>query len=151
MGLEQLEGLLQGLQSFDAHEEMLAIVENNGKRIVELQQEQLAAGVDNTGALRVDGYRPLTIYLKKKFGEGLGAETGHVTFFMTGELYGSLQTEVTGDEFQVKSPLFTYDKMISRVGEENYGLDPDQRMSFATEITLPEFGRALAEKTGLIL
>lgn len=151
MALEGLTKLVEDLERFDSHTELLDIIERNGSRIVELQQEQLSFGVDVHGEKRSDEYRPLTVYLKEHFGQGLGAVTDRVTFFMTGEMYGLMENEVDGDEFVVKANTFKYDKMIERVGEENYGLEPFQRQVFYEEVTLPQFGEALLEKTGLIL
>lgn len=147
--LNGLKKIIDGLATMDAADELTKIVEDNKERITELQQEQLAAGIDVTGKKRVDEYRPLTKELKRKYGSGLGAVTDRVTFFMTGELYGSLKTEVKGQAYQVTSPLSKYGKMKERIGDENYGLDPDQREEFATEITIPEFSKVLETKTGI--
>jgi hypothetical protein len=144
-----LEKLIAGLQSFDAAQEVETIVHANGQRLVELQQEQLSFGVDITGRKRADEYRPLTKYLKGKFGNGIGRVTDRVTFFMTGNLYGSLKPVFSGDKYEVKSSLFTYDKMKARIGDENYGLSPDQREEFALTVTIPEFKKVLELKTGL--
>lgn len=151
MPLLQLERFVDSLKNFDSGSELQVIVENNANRLNELQQEQLSYSKDITGADRIDQYRPLTVYLKKKFGVGLGAVTDRVTFFQTGNLYGSLRTQIRGQMFEVESPLPTFAKMIDRIGNENYGLSADQRLDFATEITLPEFGKALKEKTGLTI
>lgn len=147
MALDNLEYIISGLQAIDTEKEVVTIVENNKDRLVELQQEQLAAGVDVDGQKRVDEYRPLTKAIKKNIGVGLGAVTDRVTFFMTGKLYDSLHAKVSADLVTVESPLATFDKMTERVGNENYGLAPDQREDFAIEITLPEFGKVLEEKT----
>lgn len=151
MALLQLEKFLHQIKEFDARKEVIEIVMENGEELVKLQQEQLSHGVDVTGAHRIDEYRPLTIFLKNKFGQGLGAVTDRVTFFMTGELYGSLKPVIHDEKFQIKSPLPTFDKMVDRIGDENYGLSPDQRFEFATVVLLPNFARRLEEKTGIKL
>lgn len=149
MNLNPLLKLIDGLKSLDVQAEVEKIVDDNGSRLSELMQEQLAAGHDITGKRRRDAYRPLTVYLKKKMGVGLGAETDRVTFFMHGNLYGSLFTKRTGDKYVISSPLPTYDKMLTRIGDENYGVEFDQRLEFAKTVTLPEFGKVLEQKTGL--
>ena len=138
------------MQDFDARNEVLEIVEDNKQEIVKRQREQLEYGIDVFGKPRIDEYRPLTVYIKKTQGIGLGAVTDRVTFFMTGRLYQSLFAEIIGENYETKSPLFTYDKMIDRVGRENFGLDYDSRLDFAKSITLPNFKQRLKEKTGLI-
>jgi hypothetical protein len=146
---DQFPILINNLRVFDTEAEVEQIVEANKDRLNELQQEQLAAGVDATGQKRIDEYRPLTKELKRKFGVGLGAVTDRVTFFMTGKLYNSLHAEVAGGQYEVKSPLPTFDKMVERIGKDKYGLSPDQREEFATEITVPEFVKVWEQKTGL--
>lgn len=151
MNLNPLLKLINGLKELDAQAEVVKIVDDNGRRLAELMQEQLAAGHDITGKRRSDEYRPLTVYLKKKMGVGLGAETDRVTFFMHGNLYNSLFTKTRRDKYTIFSPLPTYEKMLDRVGDQNYGVEYDQRLEFAKTVTLPEFGKVLEQKTGLKL
>jgi len=146
-----LKQLIDDLDEFDPHAVLLDIVTRNGERIVELQQEQLAAGIDNTGQPRIDEYRPFTIQQKHEFGVGLGAVTDHVTFFMTGEMYSEMSNVIFGDEFEVRALGDKFDKMMERIGDERYGLDEVSRLKFAEEITIPQFAEALLEKTGLKL
>jgi hypothetical protein len=149
MALNGIIALAENLRNFNTEAVVEGIVSDNAERITELQREQLAEGVGRDGKPRIDEYRPLTVYLKRTNGVGLGAVTDRVTFFMTGGLYGSLRTKVLGPVYETTSPLATYDKMVERIGDENFGLAPEQRLEFATTVTLPKFGEALYEKTGL--
>lgn len=149
MNLNPLLKLIDGLKSLDSEAEVTQIVKVNANRITELMEEQLSAGKDIDGDKRIDGYRPQTIYLKKKFGLGLGAQTDRVTFFMKGDLYKSLFTTVNDKKFKVFSPLPTYDKMVERIGDDKFGVDPEQRLEFAETVTLPEFAKVLEQKTGI--
>lgn len=151
MALKQLEGLIKGLQSFDAKAEFVNIVEANKSELTALQREQLSYGKDITGKDRIDEYRPLTKYLKSINGVGLGAVTDRVTFFMTGQLYNSLTTTLTNDVFRTTSNLPTFDKMIERIGVENYGLDPEQRQDFASNTAMPAYRERFKQVTGLIM
>lgn len=146
-----MEKLLQGLQSFDAHKEFVDIVQANIGELTALQREQMSYGKDITGNDRIDEYRPLTKFLKGLNGTGLGAVTDRVTFFMTGQLYNSLTTQLTGDVFRTTSTLPTFDKMIERVGDENFGLDPQQREHFAVEIAMPAYRERFKQVTGLTM
>lgn len=148
MPLDNLRKLIDGFKSFDPKAEYVAIIDSNKERLVELQQEQLAAGIDVSGSKRSDNYAPLTIFLKNKFGQGLGAVTDRVTFFMKGDLYGSLTATVGSDAFKITSPLFTFDKMIERVGDENFGLDFDQRNEFAINTAMPSYRARWEAVTG---
>lgn len=146
MALDNMASILEKLAAFNAGDELREIVEDNGERLVELQQEQLAAGQDKDGQSRTDQYAISTVQMKQKNGVGLGAVTDRVTFFNVGNLYQSLRTNVSQDQFMVNSPLPTFDYMINRVGEENYGLSPDQREEFATEITAPQIKERFHDK-----
>jgi len=151
MPLNQFESLIKGMQSFNAHDEYLDIVVDNKEELTALQREQLSFGKDKSGKDRIDEYRPLTKMIKSLTGVGLGAVTDRVTFFMTGQLYQSLTTKVTGDVFSTTSGLPTFDKMIDRIGDENYGLDEEQRINFATETAMPVFRERFKKVTGLTI
>jgi hypothetical protein len=151
MNLVPLQTLINNLQTFDVKSEVTAIITDNKEEITRLQRDQLEHGIDIFGKPRIDEYRPLTKFIKKTTGVGLGAVTDRVTFFMTGKLYASLFTEIVGENYEAKSPLFTYDKMKDRIGDENFGLDYDSRMDFAINVLLPKFKVTLKDKTGLEL
>jgi len=151
MDLTNLENIIQGLSGFSAHIEVAKIVDENQEVLVQLEREQLIEGIDKDGNERSDSYAPMTINIKELYGQGAGAITDHVTFYMTGELNESLYYAVDGDEFSFRSPLPTYDKMIERIGEEEFGLDPEKRLYFAEEKLLPQFAEIFKEKTTLIM
>lgn len=147
--LSNIEKIIEGLSAFNAATEVSNIIDNNNDVIVELQREQLIEGKDKTGKSRSDSYAPLTISIKKQYGVGPGAITDRVTFFMTGTLSYSLFYSRTGDTYSILSPLETYKKMLDRIGEDKYGLDPENRLYFAENILLPKFGEVFKEKTTL--
>lgn len=146
MSLDNLLNTIHSLSAFDAEKEQLEIVEENKERLVQLQQEQLAAGIGKDGRKRIDEYRPFTKFIKKTKGVGLGRVTDRVTFFMTGNLYGSLEAKLNGSLFSIESPLPTFDKMVERITPDDYGLDYDQRLEFATEIVLPQIQERFKQK-----
>jgi len=123
------------------------IVDDNQDAIVQSMREQLIEGLDKQGMPRQDEYRPFTKAYKRMFGYGPGAIIDHVTFYMTGTLSESLYYSRNGENFSIQSPLETYDKMLARIGAEEYGLDPERRLFIATEKILPEFKRIFKEKT----
>lgn len=146
MSLSNLQNIIDTLRTIDVEAETLRIVEDNTKRVTELMQVQLSEGVDIDGDKRSDQYRPLTIYLKQKNGQGLGRVTDRVTFFMQGNLYNSLQTVIAGSSFYFASPLPTFDKMVDRVGQQNFGLGPFGRADFVEEVTIPGIKKYLQTK-----
>ena len=138
MDLTNLENIINGLTSFDTKGEVEKIIGDNNEVLVQLQRDQLSEGVDNTGNMRTDHYAPMTIAIKNEYGQGLGAVTDRVTFYMTGSLYESLFYKQSGDEFEIDSPLETFDKMVDRITPEKYGLDEEKKLYFAEE----KIGRA---------
>lgn len=151
MALNGLKTLYNGLSELDLEQEQYRIIEENKDEIVLAQAEVLSEGKDITGQKRNDEYRPFTINYKQQFGQGLGRVVDRVTFFMTGNLYYSLFARVTAKTFIVTSPLATYDKMINRIGERNYGLDPQRTKQFRETITIPNLKKVFFERTGLSL
>lgn len=149
MNLAPLQQLINSLENFDAKAVISDIVDNNAETLAQLQREQLIDGEDITGSVRSDQYAPLTVRIKKEYGRGAGAITDRVTFFMTGTLSESLFFKRTADNYTMFSPLATYDKMLSRIKDEKFGLSPEKRLYFAKNVTLPEFGKVLKDKTGL--
>lgn len=149
MDLTNLENIINGLTSFNTKEEVEKIIEDNNEVLVQLQRDQLSEGVDITGNERVDYYAPMTMAIKNEYGKGLGAVTDHVTFYMTGSLYESLFFKQSGDDFQITSPLETFDKMIDRISPDKYGLDEEKRKYFAEEKLLPQFAEKFKEITTL--
>lgn len=151
MAIQGLKNLAVGLASIDMEEEQYRIVEDNRDEIVLAQAEVLSEGKDKTGQPRQDQYRPFTIQYKQEFGKGLGRVVDRVTFFMTGNLYYSLFARVTKRTYSVESPLPTYDKMLERIGKNNFGLDPQRQIAFRDGITIPRLRQVFFEKTGLRL
>lgn len=151
MPLNGLKTLYSGLSELDLEQEQFQVIYENKDDLVLAQAEVLSEGKDKTGQKRNDEYRPFTIQYKQQFGQGLGRVVDRVTFFMTGNLYYSLFARVTAKTFVVTSPLATYDKMINRIGEKNYGLDPQRTKQFRETITIPRLSKIFFERTGLRL
>lgn len=149
MPLNGIKKLISDLQGFDLEREQHIIVVDNRERIADIQAAQLAEGRDNTGKVRADEYAPITVRYKRQFGQGLGRVTDRVTFYMTGQLYQSFFTYVSSKTYEVKSPLEKYDKMIERIGNQNFGLSPDSKNTFRDEIMRPSLAKIFFTRTGL--
>jgi hypothetical protein len=147
--LQPLEQLIKSLQSLDVKAEVVEIIDANNEVLVEMEREQLIAGKHREGKPRIDEYRPFTKAYKRMVGVGAGAIIDRVTFYMTGNLSQSLYYSRNGDNYSIISSLETYGKMIERIGPNEYGLDPENRLFFAKNVTLPEFKKVFKAKTGL--
>jgi hypothetical protein len=147
-----INGLLtlrNGLKSFNLEKEQYTILEDNKEVLADLQAEVLAEGRDKEGQVRNDQYSDFTVRYKLEFGQGLGRVTDRVTFYMTGAMYKSFFTYLSKRTFEVRSPLERFDKMIARVGEQNYGLDTERKMRYFSEVNLPRVKDILFIKTRL--
>lgn len=144
-----LRTLRTNLKGFNLDKVQRRIIEENADVIADLQAAVLAEGKDKSGQVRQDEYEPVTVRFKRDFGKGLGAVTDRVTFYMTGEMYKSFFTYLSAKTFEVRSPLDRYNKMIARIGEENFGLDYQRKMQYFEEINKPQVRLILYEKTGL--
>lgn len=150
MALNGLKTLYSNLNDLDLEQEQYQIIEDNKEELVIAQTEVLSEGKDKYGQKRSDDYRPMTIEEKAKSGiVGLGRVIDRVTFYMRGNLYASLFAKVSKRTFSIESPLDTYTKMLNRIGNENYGLDPQRIFMFKQTITIPKLKEVFFRKTGL--
>lgn len=151
MALNGLRKLSNGLKSLNVEREQYRIIEANKSYIADFQAEVLLEGKDKSGQKRNDDYHPFTVDLKLEEGRGWGRIVDRVTFYMTGQLYQSLFAKITAKTFVVTSPLEKYDKMIERIGKENYGLDSQRKKLFREEITIPKLRDTIYSKTGIMI
>lgn len=151
MALNGLRTLSKGLSELNLEREQLNAVEMYRDDIVLAQAEVLSEGKDKSGQSRADQYKPFTVQYKKEFGVGLGRVVDRVTFYMTGQLYQSLFAKITAKTFVVTSPLEKYDKMINRVGKENYGLDQKRIDYIRNTKIIPKLRDTIYSKTGIMI
>lgn len=137
MGLENFNNIILGIENFDFAAEQLSAIEANADELVLMQQQQLAAGTDIDGNSRVDSYTPQYARMKMRKFVGLGAAIDRVTFYAYGGMYDMLRLIVTGDQFTIGNDFIGVQGMIERIGELNYGIDPENRLKFAEEYVLP--------------
>lgn len=149
MALNGLKSLINGLSALDLEREQLILIGQNKDRLVLAQAEVLEEGKDKTGLVRRDKYHPFTISEKERYGKGLGRVTDRVTFYMTGNLYASLRAKITSKTFIVESKEFTFEKMIKRIGKENYGIDQQRIDMFRNAYVITPLRKILFDRTGL--
>lgn len=163
--ITSLKRLARNLEKFDLEEVQYVIIDTNKDAIADLQAVQLSEGKDITGTVRNDSYAPLTVRYKQELGKGLGRVTDRVTFFFSGELYNSLEGRLNkaAKTYTTGSTLTTlveaagnlanfetkFDKMVTRIGFEKYGLDRQRQLEFFDNITKPGVRKVLLTRTGL--
>ena len=146
--LTGLEDMIKGLKAFDFGEEMERVIIEHKDVIADLQAEQWAKGINSFGREIGPAYAPYTIEQKQQK-SGLAAVTDHVTYYDTGELYKSLNGEVSNKQYDITSPSFKFEKAKERSGVTVVGLSPESKQRFAEEITIPGVRKVFKEKTGL--
>ncbi len=152
--LEHLQRKISALESFSFEDETRKIIEVNKDKLADLQATQLSQGIDVEGrritlllhGKRSDSYAPFTIKKKKEEGKGLGAVIDRVTWYMTGELYKSLDVEVKASSFRFTSNSFKFEKLIDRSGVRAIGLTKDSRIDFINGVTRPQILLAYTQK-----
>lgn len=137
MPLTNFERIIQEIGDFDFRQAQIDAIVQNGDELVLMQQQQLAAGTDITGAKRIDSYTPQYARLKVKKFTGLGAAVDRVTFYARGTMYDMLKLHIEGDQLEVTDDFIGIEGMIDRIGPENYGINPDNRLKFAEDYTIP--------------
>lgn len=159
MDLTNLENIITGLKSFNAHDEVLLIVENNSQKLSDLQREQMLKGRG------VDGEYIRPFYSENPYFKKPGAALKYAQWkqkitpnaerpedvpnlTINNRFHDSIYTKLSGDTFSMESDDSNADDIIS-VHQNAIGLDADSRLQFATEITLPEFAKVFEEKTTL--
>src|SRR5438105_15278256 len=108
--LTHLQNKINALQSFSFQDELVKIVTDHKDKLADLQAAQLAQGINSKGEEINPQYAPFTIEQKKKK-TGLAGVYSRVTYFDTGDLYKSLQAQVSGTKFSIRSESFKFDKM----------------------------------------
>lgn len=149
MALTQFKNLISDLQSFDFGAEQNRIINDTKDEVADSLKSQMASGKDGNGNDIRPAYSPMTIFLKKEHGIGLGAVTDRVTFYMTGAFYSGLNTRVSGSMFDFDSNVSYISKIIQRSGEKVLELSKANRMDYANDVLMPLFSQVLKLKTGL--
>lgn len=159
MDLTNLENIINGLKKFNAHDEILHIVEENKEKLSALQRDQMLKGRG------IDGEYIRPFYSENPYFKKPGSALKYAQWkqkitpnserpldvpnlTINNRFHDSIFTKISGDVFSMESDDSNADHIIS-VHKNAIGLDADSRLKFATEITLPEFAKVFEEKTTL--
>ena len=155
MGLTGLQQLANALDAFDTNAVIENIISDNSDALVELLKQQLGAGTDaNKQPITFLGntlYKAATIKYKQKHGVGLGAETEHITLYMSGNLYQDLSASLYNKAYSFKSSVPYFEDVIMKTGDTVTGLSEDSRKQFYNNILLPAFRAEWEKQTGVKL
>lgn len=151
--LDDFKNRIAALQGFDFGQALEQIVDDNKDRLPDLIRKQLADGKSGDGTPSTifgrDQYQPATIAIKKQIGKGLGQVTSHVTNYMTGAFYESIEINVEGKTFEADSNVEYFSKIQAYSKPSLLEIDEANRLEFAETVTLPAIKEILFSKTGL--
>lgn len=153
--LDDFENTINRLDAFNFGQELQTIVESNTEILTELIKEQLEQGLDGDGNPNTifgrKGYSPATVDIKEREGVGLGAETGFITNYMSGEFYNTLVVKTEANAFEADSPVSYFGDITLYSSEDLLKVSEEHRKEFGEKVTLPEIAESLFTKTGIKL
>lgn len=115
-----------------------------GDVAVELNQDQMYAGLRSDGSEISPFYRPLTITIKK----ALGQPTDRVTLRNNGNFYNMMYFYVQQDKFGIDSRDSKATDLKTKYKETIFGLTKPNTMTFAQAVQ-PIYNRMARKKLGL--
>lgn len=123
-------------------------LEQSQYEILAFNRGQLFMGENNKGLSITPRYRSQAY---ADFKESINAKPGYGTpdLFVTGEFYNSLQIKVNPTEFTIFSSNNKAPKLEKKYGQNIYGLTPENKAYFATEVLRPKLVTELKTQIGL--
>lgn len=139
MGLERI---YNNLKAIDVVEIMVETLEELDKFMSDLNREQLIQGKLSTGDDITPDYTETTVFLKEKFGTGLGKITDNVTLYGKGPFHKSIFTEVFPDEIIWDATDGKLDELESKYSKDILGLT-NENIKKLKDKALPIFYKKL--------
>ena len=97
---------------------IIDLVRENEKMLIQMNVDNLFAGIDNEGKRIVPPYKPSTIKRKKRKGQPFN----RVTTRDEGNHHESIFIKYSDDEFELDAADFKKQYLVRKYGEELYGL-----------------------------
>jgi len=131
------------LSKLDVEQLAYSIIDDMSVFIADLNRKRLAETGKDSNDNDLQDYSEVTVFLKSKFGKGIGSIVDHTTLFNTGNYHKSIFSEVDGDKLVI-------DASDSKTGElenkypDNLGLT-DKEQTLVKEEFETRFTKALNE------
>lgn len=149
MPLTDLYEKIEKIRTFDVVAETMNIIREYSETISDILAMQLSQGKDkNNEPVTIfgrDTYRPFTIEMKERYGTGLGKVVDVITNYMSGAFYLNLFVETEGTNFNVKSDVPYFEKILERSGNKIMELNQEHLELFTTEVLYPNLQKRFAE------
>lgn len=161
MALDGLMKLVEDLEKFDAHKELVVILSVNSETIADLQRDQMLEGRGADGEFIRPYYSENPYFKTKESAERYALWKEKITpnpqrprdvpnLIINGYFHDSLSAKIGDEMFEIETSA-SFGDDVFRVHKNAQGLNEEKRLLFIENITLPAFGEALLEKTGLVL
>ena len=152
MPFDNLYRKIAAIESFDLVTETMSIIRENEDTILSLVRGQMGSK-----GTTVDGkfikakfgntYRDRTVFNKEQHGVGLGKKTDHITLFMTGEFYASLQIAIAGTTFNITSNVPHFKEINAWNENKLLGLDKQNLLYFRDNYIIPQLRERFKAKS----
>lgn len=140
---------INAVADFDLVAETMQIINQNRGVLIQLLQDQLAAGKDgNDEPVTVFDrpfYAPETIRTKKGL-PGLSGVVSHITNYMHGDFYHYMKVLTEGQTFEIMSTVSYFDEIIYQSGDQIMELNRASLDFFAQNILFPKLQEAFNRK-----
>lgn len=140
--------LLANLKLIDVVNDAIEVVVATKEEMAKLNVEQLAEGQDSEGKKLSPKYRNRS-YARKKNQMNLTPGFGNPDLILTGAFTEKLSVAVSGQSFSFSSGDSKRPDLVSKYGDNIFGLNEKQQQYYNEEVFLPEFQEIITVKTGL--
>lgn len=139
-----LSALSRALSSIDIIDETAKAMGETSEIAVQLNRDQMFAGIRSDGSEITPKYRPLTQFLKSREGRPFD----RVTLNDTGSFYRLTFLRITGNEYELDSTDDKSAKLKTKYGDKIFGLTPQSKTQWLPSVQ-SVMVRSIAGKTGL--
>jgi hypothetical protein len=130
-----VQDLLDNVKKLDVPFESTEAINDTAGQYINLQKEQMFAGINEEGFPIQPPYAARTVAIKKKKGQ----PTDRVTLKDTGDFYSDMFLDVRDNDFVIDSADSKTDELLKKYGEEIFGLTEKNQDQYVEENLEPVF------------
>lgn len=124
---------------------VVGAMEENPDELVDMNRKQMDDGTLKTGSPITPDYTPLTKFLKAQKGQPFD----RVTLQDTGSFKSRMMLKIQGESFDIVSDDSKTGKLLSKYGENIFGLTDEHKAEAWNDLLQPSVVRNVSEQTGM--
>ena len=130
-----LTKFIDNLKKFDLEKELLRVVKDNERVIIDLNTEDqlFQKGIDSKGNVLPGPYAPFTIEIKRAKGQ----PTDRITLKDEGDFHGSFFVDAGSFPIRIDASDSKRNKLVAEWGEDIFGLTPESMTELRKDV-LPD-------------